>query len=508
MNDQLPADVVFREACLRSKLVSEKQWEAAVSHARKWLKDEQPDKAITPKRLSNTIAKRLIEEEIITTYQAQQLRAGRTKLTLGPYLVTEFLGQGGMGQVFGAVHEIMGRHCAIKVLPLEKADDLTRESFAREIRMQAALDSPYLVRAFDAGREGNVHFLVTEYVPGTDLRRLVKDNGKLSVQQSASIIAQAAAGLAYAHDSGMIHRDIKPANILVTPDGNAKVADVGLAAFAMRPEDDPRAGKIVGTADYLSPEQIRTPTEVGPQSDLYSLGCTLYYACTGKVPFPGGDSKSKCKRHLTKAPWDPRKFSPDLPAEFVEIIADMLEKDLNLRIPNATEVVRRLTPFAANHDEASWLAELGLTAEDDQVDPAATSSAAGMTIAKPSLPATGFSQSASKRSWKSASEQGSDSALGGLTDELSHDSIPASQEDDSANTLSTVPPLPGLRPAETSADSHLETDPDPASVALPPPIASNVRVVSHGKFIAWTLASLIIGMAVGILLAATLLELP
>ena len=325
------ATLSFHEAVLRSGLVTEPQWQRAVQLAGS--ADEEG------------VRQSLVQGGLLTEYQSQQLRAGRTKLKLGPYLITDWIGQGGMGQVFQGVHEVMGRQCAVKVLPLEKSTPESRASFAREIRLQAGLDCPYLVRAFDAGRDGNVHYLVTEYVPGTDLRRLVRSEGPLSVDRAAMIVAQAARGLQYAHDLGLVHRDIKPGNILVTPEGHAKVSDVGLAAWSMGLQDDPRAGKIVGTADYLSPEQIRSPGHVGPASDLYSLGCTLYYAVTGKVPFPGGDTRSKCRRHCEQTPWHPRKFAPELPEDFVDVIADMMEKDPARRIGSAAEVAERLEPW-------------------------------------------------------------------------------------------------------------------------------------------------------------------
>jgi serine/threonine protein kinase len=134
----------------------------------------------------------------------------------------------------------------------------------------------------------------------------------------------------------------------VTPDGIAKVSDVGLAGFAFNLFDDPRAGKIIGTADYLSPEQIRTPLEVSTVSDIYSLGCTLYYAVCGKVPFPGGDATSKIQRHLSETPWHPRKFQPDLTEEFVDIIADMMEKNPRERTQDCGEVAARLEPWAGD----------------------------------------------------------------------------------------------------------------------------------------------------------------
>ncbi|MGN6543567.1 MAG: serine/threonine-protein kinase [Aureliella sp.] len=343
----IPADgeSVLRSAALASGLVSAEALDYAQRVARHRLSQTGQQADEIPDRL---LAEVLIEQDIITPYQADQLSAGRTKLNLGPYIVTDWIAQGGMGQVYKAVHQVMGRICAVKTLPLDRATQLARDSFAREIRMQAKLDCPYLVRAFDAGREGKVHYLVTEYVAGMDLRRLVKTRGPLPVQQAASIIMQAARGLEYAHSKGLIHRDVKPGNILVTHEGEAKVSDVGLAAFNQDLINDPRAGKIVGTADYISPEQIRTPLEIGPAADIYSLGCTLYYAVCSKVPFPGGDTQSKLRRHLEETPWHPRRFVPDIPEDFVDIIADMMEKNPEKRIQTAREVAARLEPWAGD----------------------------------------------------------------------------------------------------------------------------------------------------------------
>ncbi|MCP4886493.1 serine/threonine protein kinase [Rubripirellula sp.] len=328
-NPKLP----LRKALLRSNLIQAAQYDAVV---REIGTDEE-----------SSVAKALVDHGFLTEYQIQQLQAGRSKLRLGPYLITDYIGQGGMGRVFKGVHDVMGRQCAVKVLPLEKSTTESRQSFQREIRMQAELDSPYLVRAFDAGVDGKVHYLVTEYVPGYDLRRLIKNSGPLSMNDAALIISQAAMGLQYAHELGLVHRDVKPGNILVTPDGQAKVSDIGLASWTMGFDPDPRAGKLVGTADYLSPEQIRDSTQVGPLSDIYSLGCTLYYTVTGKVPFPGGDSLSKCKRHREQTPYHPGRFVPELSEEFVDLIADMMEKDPARRVQTAAEVAERLEPWAA-----------------------------------------------------------------------------------------------------------------------------------------------------------------
>ncbi len=310
--------------------------------------EPQPVSAEREDKLLRTL---LIEQGALTEYQAEQISAGRVKLTLGPYIITEFIGQGGMGHVFKAIHKVMGRECAVKTLPFGRVTPQTLDGFAREIRLQAKLDCSYLVRAYDAGQDGTTHYLVTEYVPGMDLRRLIKGKGPLPQEQAASIIMQAAFGLEYAHQQGMVHRDVKPGNILVTPDGIAKVSDVGLAAFTANLVDDPRAGKIVGTADYLSPEQIRTPLAVGPVSDVYSLGCTLYYTVCGKVPFPGGDTAHKVRRHLEETPFHPRRFAENISEEFVDIIAEMMDKDPTKRIQTCAEVAARLEPWAMNSSQ-------------------------------------------------------------------------------------------------------------------------------------------------------------
>jgi eukaryotic-like serine/threonine-protein kinase len=336
----------FQKTVLASGLVSPHQWEYCLRLLKhQILSNQSKGETVDEDKILRSI---LIEQRAITEYQAFQLADGKIKFRLGPYVITDFIGQGGMGQVFKAVHEIMGRECAVKVLPLHRVNDETLAGFKREIRMQAKLDCPYLVRAHDAGQDGSVHYLVTEYVAGMDLRKLVKTRGPLSEEEAAGIIMQAALGLAYAHDEGLIHRDVKPANILVTPESIAKVSDVGLAGFAADLVDDPRAGKIVGTPDFISPEQYSTPLQVNAASDVYSLGCTLYYAVTGKAPFPGGDTASKIRRHLEATPLHPRNFNTNLSEEFVDIIADMMEKDPRKRIQTMAEVAARLEAWVTS----------------------------------------------------------------------------------------------------------------------------------------------------------------
>ncbi|MDY0167452.1 MAG: serine/threonine-protein kinase [Thermoguttaceae bacterium] len=293
------------------------------------------------------LADRLVETGKLNYWQAKQLLDGQTKFTLGPYQIIDSIGQGGMGQVFKAEHKVLGRVVAIKVLPRAKSTPEAIENFTREIQALASLDHKNLVEAVDAGHDGNVHFMVTEYVPGTDLHKLVRRQGPLDMQTAARIICDVAEGLYHAHQQGIIHRDVKPGNVLVMPDGHAKLSDLGLAGpIDADAKSDPRFGKIVGTADYISPDHIKSPWDPTPLWDIYSLGGTLYYAVTGSVPFPGGTTADKARAHQEFRPLDPRRLNPSLSNGFVDVMADMMAKDPAQRIPSAREVMARLAPWA------------------------------------------------------------------------------------------------------------------------------------------------------------------
>jgi len=350
---------VLHRASLASGLLSQQQLDDALAGLQGALAEktgqnaEQPADATAvfcsaPLAVSDDLlGERLVELGYLNRWQVEQLKEGRTKFTLGPYRIVNAIGQGGMGHVFKAEHKLLGRIEAIKVLPKAKSTPEAIAAFQREIRAQAQLDHPNLVRVSFADFEGETYFLVTEYVPGTDLRRLVRRNGPLPYPIAATIISQAADALHYAHRRGLVHRDVKPGNLLVTPDGHTKITDLGLAWYLM---DDPemRTGKknsLVGTADYLAPESIRQPDKILPVSDIYSLGCTLYYAVTGKVPFPGGNTSDKMRRHLGETPLNPLHFNPDLPEEFCDVIAAMMNKNPDRRTPTAAAVVDLLRPW-------------------------------------------------------------------------------------------------------------------------------------------------------------------
>ncbi|HEX6963185.1 MAG TPA: serine/threonine-protein kinase [Lacipirellula sp.] len=342
---------ILEQAGLASGLLTQEQIDRAW-HA---LVDPLRSGARSLRELSDDmLSEQLVELGYLNRWQAEQLRRGNTKFTLGPYRILDAIGHGGMGYVFKGEHVLLGRIEAIKVLPKSQMDPRSIEAFCREIRAQAQLDHPNLVRLSFADKEGDTYFLVTEYIPGSDLRRLVRHHGPLSEQQAAVVVSQAAEALAYAHERGLVHRDVKPGNLLVTPEGRTKLTDLGLASFS---SDSPAAEgprHIVGTPDFIAPEAISTPGEVRPSSDIYSLGCTLYYAVTGKVPFPGGATRDKLRRHLDEAPLSPMLFTPQLDPALAELIAQMMHKRAAERIASATEVVERLRPWSGAADESTW----------------------------------------------------------------------------------------------------------------------------------------------------------
>jgi len=341
----------FERCALTSGLLSELQLGQAWAAIERSQRDFPGNRGLSP---DEQLAAKLVELGWLNAWQAKQLSEGRTDFSLSIYRIVDYIGRGGMGEVYKAEHGVLGRVVAIKVLPRKKSTPEEIASFLRESRVLARLDHENLVRAFDAGEEKNVFFLVTEYVAGTDLRKLVRAKGPLTTASAASIISQVAAALDHAHHQGLVHRDVKPGNVLVTPDGRAKLSDLGLAgSLHGAAEDDPRSGKIVGTADYLSPDQIEAPWNPTPAWDVYSLGCTLYYSVTGKVPFPGGSTNDKIRAHRQLRPLDPRRLNPDLSDRFVDVIADMMAKNPAQRISSAREVAIRLAPWVSTPDRAT-----------------------------------------------------------------------------------------------------------------------------------------------------------
>jgi len=331
----------FRETALASGLIEAEQIDACEQQVA-----QQFDAAgrADPTRWDAAVADCLVDRQTLTRFQADRLLEGRRKLTLGQYQILDVLGRGGMGQVFRARHVMMGRTVAIKVLPREKSTSEAEAAFQREIRMLSRLDHDNLLRALDAGHDGKVYYMVTELVPGLDLRQQVLKYGKLDEIRAASVISQTARGLGYAHAQGLVHRDMKPANLLVTPEGVVKVLDLGLAGSVMEGEAM-RIGRVVGTMDFMAPEQIRSADTVGPPADIYAMGCTLYFAITGEVPFPGGTRQEKAQRQLAEQPRPIQTLEPRVDVAFCRAVETMMHKDPAARPPSAQAVIELMKPW-------------------------------------------------------------------------------------------------------------------------------------------------------------------
>ena len=268
------------------------------------------------------------------------------------YRVLELLGYGGMGAVYKAEHRLMQRTVALKLI----TRDLTSrpgvaERFIRETRTAGRLAHPNIAQAFDAEQAGDTLFLVMEFVPGTDLARLVRERGPLPCAEACRHIQQAALALQHAHERGMVHRDIKPHNLMLTPDGEIKVLDFGLARFDLaQPKADTsqltEEGLFMGTADYVAPEQARDAHHADIRADIYSLGCTLYQLLTGQVPFPAKTVMDKVIKHATEQPAALSTLRPDLPAGLEDVVMKMMAKLPDQRYQTPGEVAEALAPFA------------------------------------------------------------------------------------------------------------------------------------------------------------------
>ena len=300
------------------------------------------------------VADRLVQSGLITRWQADKLLEGRHKgFFLGKYKLLDHLGTGGMSSVYLAEHVLMQRRVAIKVLPKNRVDDSSYLArFHREAQAAAALDHRNIVRAYDVDNDGNNHYLVMEYVDGRDLQRIVKEDGPLSCVAAAEYIRQAAEGLAHAHQAGLIHRDVKPANLLVDQKNVVKVLDLGLARFT----DENKASltvafdeNVLGTADYLAPEQALNSHGVDARADIYGLGCSLYFLLTGHPPFPGGTLPQRLMMHQKQPPPSIHVDRPDAPHDLVDICMKMIAKKPDQRYQSAAEVAQALARWLAHH---------------------------------------------------------------------------------------------------------------------------------------------------------------
>jgi serine/threonine-protein kinase len=256
----------------------------------------------------------------------------------GRYELEGELGHGGMATVYRGTDRVLHRPVAVKVLAAHHARDLDFVArFRREAQAAARLNHPNVVAVYDTGEDGDRYFIVMELVDGHTLQEVLRERGPLSPDEAAAIAEQAAAALAAAHAEGIVHRDIKPANIMITPSGDVKVMDFGIARAATVGDSITRTTSVLGTASYLSPEQAES-RPLDARSDIYSLGVVLYEMLAGRAPFEGETAVSVAYKHVNEQPVPPSRHHPDVPAELEAIALQAMAKDPAHRYQQAEDM--------------------------------------------------------------------------------------------------------------------------------------------------------------------------
>ncbi|TWU59437.1 Serine/threonine-protein kinase PrkC [Rubripirellula tenax] len=325
------------------------------------------DSVFTPARL----AEGLIGAGILTKWQATKLLAGKSKgFYLGSYRLLRPLGRGGMGMVYLGEHHVMKRLMALKILPLDaNADPRRIKRFEEEAKASAQLDHPNIMRAYDFAQAGGKRYIVMEYVDGIDLHQAIVRDGTMSVAQAMNALAQAAAGLAHAHERGIIHRDIKPSNLMLRTDGVIKVSDLGLARIGWA-GGDAESRRLMGTADFVAPEQAINSQSVDARADIYSLGCSLYYLLTGRTPFDGTTVSQRLAKHQTAPVPNVCQMRSDCPPAVADLLQRMMAKRPEDRPHSAVDLIAQLKRLGAIAGEGvantlRHVAPVGDTAVDD-----------------------------------------------------------------------------------------------------------------------------------------------
>jgi serine/threonine protein kinase len=293
-------------------------------------------------------ADELVRDGLVTYFQSEQFLLGKWRgFTIGKFKLLERIGVGGMGQVFLCEHMFMKKRLAMKVLPPAKADQPSALGrFYREARAAAALEHPNVVRTHDIDQDGNLHFIVMDYIDGPNLLEVVKKFGQMDIGRALSYTRQTALALDFAFRNKIIHRDVKPGNILIDRKGVARLLDMGLARF-LNDHTDQLTVKyddkvVLGTADYVAPEQVANSHSVDIRADIYALGSTLYFLIAGHSPFPSGTVSQKLLWHRTKEPTPIRAIRPEVPDGLAAVLAKMMAKDPKGRYQTPAQVVAAL----------------------------------------------------------------------------------------------------------------------------------------------------------------------
>jgi len=268
------------------------------------------------------------------------------------YQLLERIGTGGMADVYRARDLMLERTVAIKILHETYSDDKAfQERFRMEARAAANLSHPNIVTVHDFGYDQDQLYIVMEHIPGKDLKTLLRQRGRYSIEDAVSLMVQACAGVGYAHRAGLVHCDIKPHNFIVTPDNRLKVTDFGIARALSTIMPDERADVVWGSPQYFSPEQA-TGEAPSPASDVYSLGIVLYETITGALPFNAPSSEELARLHLEHYPIPPREYIPDIPPALEEIIVKVLSKEPAARYRTADQLGRVLLRFGTKREPA------------------------------------------------------------------------------------------------------------------------------------------------------------
>ncbi len=310
---------------------------------------------------AKSAAKALVNAELITRWQAGQLLAGRGSFFLGKYKLIELLGRGGMGGVFLGRHVTMNRPVALKIVSRQVGKDpASLERFLAEARTIAALDHPNIVQAYSVDNEGDRYYIVMEFIDGLDLQQMVETEGPLDFDTAADYIRQAAEGLQHGHQRNIVHCDIKPSNLLVNRQGVVKIVDMGLSLLTGKEQhqENNHDDGVLGSVDYLAPEQALRTRDFDHRADIYSLGCTLYFLLTGRPPFHEGLLHERLMRHQTQEPERIAKLRGDVPAELVRICRKMMAKNPADRFQSAEEVGLALGAWQHPMQELSRAAPL------------------------------------------------------------------------------------------------------------------------------------------------------
>ncbi|MEO1992189.1 MAG: serine/threonine-protein kinase [Pirellulales bacterium] len=313
---------------------------------------------------AETLIETLLSEDLLTPWQINQLQKGKSKgFQIGKYTLRSLLGVGGMGYVYLAKHTTLGGLVAIKVLPKKRVRDGSYlERFKLEARAAAKLNHPNIARVIDldATADNKIHFMVMEYIDGTDLRHKIKHEGILAGTDAVDFIRQAALGLHEAHEQGFVHRDIKPGNLMLDRFGSIKVLDLGLAKIQADDEDVGSVTmefkeKTLGTADYIAPEQVTNSHTADRRADIYSLGCTLFFLLTGKAPFGEGSVKDRLRSQMNAKPPSPAKNRPELPGDLIEFYFRMMQKNPDARPQTAQEVASIFQSWIKKYESVTAL---------------------------------------------------------------------------------------------------------------------------------------------------------